>query len=480
MQKADNYDASSNIHPCFYGYIPNNKLTLERAVHFGRRFLFDLTPKLVLCAGSMVNSLINSDVGRYLEFKAIENLYLIKSLKENEQTNILKVPCTKGEVFNSKFLSSIEKRILMKFLQFAYDWGELNSGEDLNTFNERNLSKGASLYRPQNKEHNKHGFDLEGFESKPFTEFLSHNKIPLVIQEVITYTLCMHSFDKNDDLKTFDALQSLYIFLTSLGKYGETAFLYPMYGSAEIIQSFCRMCAVWGGTYMLRQGVSKVIVNTSSNKALGIIDSCGKTFLCENLICNGSDFNFDLSSSHILCTRISLCSEDKAFFKTCSRGFGVIPPNSLKFKNLQPIHITQLDSTTHACPEGSCVLYISTILSKSDDTALIMEDLVHILKKCNSFDEIFYFILEKELNDDKKANNLNLPSNVFVTNCEKYSINFQNSLNQAKSIFSNLYPEEKFLFCKSTISEPISDEIEEISILNAALDSLHTFEDVAS
>ena len=42
--------------------------------------------------------------------------------------------------------------------------------------------------------------------------------------------------------------------LRSLNVYGPTAFLASCYGSAELAQGFCRLCAVWGGVYMLRRG----------------------------------------------------------------------------------------------------------------------------------------------------------------------------------------------------------------------------------
>ena len=44
-------------------------------------------------------------------------------------------------------------------------------------------------------------------------------------------------------------------FVACLGRYGETASMYPIYGSSELAQAFCRLCAVFGGVYVLRCGV---------------------------------------------------------------------------------------------------------------------------------------------------------------------------------------------------------------------------------
>ena len=109
----------------------------------------------------MVDSLVHSGVGNYLEFKAIENIYFIsRSADENQNYNMKtaalvtcsKVPCSKGDVFNSKLLNAAEKRMLMKFLLFASDWGREIEGVESITLNENELSKGRSLFRPQNKE----------------------------------------------------------------------------------------------------------------------------------------------------------------------------------------------------------------------------------------------------------------------------------------------------------------------------------------
>ena len=48
--------------------------------------------------------------------------------------------------------------------------------------------------------------------------------------------------------------------LAAIGRFGSTAFLVPMYGSSELSQAFCRLCAVKGGIYMLRtEGVAAVV-----------------------------------------------------------------------------------------------------------------------------------------------------------------------------------------------------------------------------
>ena len=55
-------------------------------------------------------------MGRYLEFRCLEGTFV-------EWDGGLKaVPCSKADVFKSKAVSLIEKRMLMKYLNFAYEY----------------------------------------------------------------------------------------------------------------------------------------------------------------------------------------------------------------------------------------------------------------------------------------------------------------------------------------------------------------------
>ncbi|KAG7273465.1 hypothetical protein CRUP_032713 [Coryphaenoides rupestris] len=156
----------------------------------GRRFNIDLVSKLLYSRGSLINLLIKSNVSRYAEFKNVTRVLTC------HHGNIQQVPCSRADVFSSKLLSVVEKRMLMRFLTSCLD-----------------------------------------------------QDTPLHYQETPTAT----------------ALTSTRHFLQCLGRYGNTPFLFPLYGLGEIPQCFCRMCAVFGGIYCLRHSVRAVVVDRSNN-----------------------------------------------------------------------------------------------------------------------------------------------------------------------------------------------------------------------
>ncbi|KAK1128689.1 rab proteins geranylgeranyltransferase component A 2-like [Acipenser oxyrinchus oxyrinchus] len=92
------------------------KITYSQIVKEGRRFNVDLTSKLLYAKGSLVDLLIKSNVSRYAEFKNATRILTYQNGKVEQ------VPCSRADVFASKQLTVVEKRMLMKFLTFCMDY----------------------------------------------------------------------------------------------------------------------------------------------------------------------------------------------------------------------------------------------------------------------------------------------------------------------------------------------------------------------
>ncbi|NXD89482.1 RAE1 geranylgeranyltransferase, partial [Chaetorhynchus papuensis] len=92
------------------------KITYSQIVREGRRFNIDLVSKLLYSRGLLIDLLIKSNVSRYAEFK---NATRVLAFREGK---VEQVPCSRADVFNSRQLSMVEKRMLMKFLTFCLDY----------------------------------------------------------------------------------------------------------------------------------------------------------------------------------------------------------------------------------------------------------------------------------------------------------------------------------------------------------------------
>eukprot|EP00953_Heterococcus_sp_UTEX-ZZ885_P037352 19186-Heterococcus_DN1.PRE.1 len=79
-----------------------------------------------------------------------------------------------------------------------------------------------------------------------------------------------------DVITTSQGLQAMNRHLAALGRFGDTAFLTPMYGVGELAQSFCRICAVNGGVYVLNRSLRSLLIDSNSGRCIGVIDSTGQ------------------------------------------------------------------------------------------------------------------------------------------------------------------------------------------------------------
>ena len=59
------------------------------------------------------------------------------------------------------------------------------------------------------------------------------------------------------------------LYLQSVGRYGDSPFLYPIYGLGGLPEAFSRLCAIHGGTYMLNTNIDEILFD-GDGKAIGI------------------------------------------------------------------------------------------------------------------------------------------------------------------------------------------------------------------
>lgn len=79
---------------------------------------------------------------------------------------------------------------------------------------------------------------------------LEPNTIDFIGHAVALYT--------NDDFinkVSMDTIDKIKLYMDSHGRYGDSPFIYPVYGLGGIPEGFSRMCALHGGTFMLNKDI---------------------------------------------------------------------------------------------------------------------------------------------------------------------------------------------------------------------------------
>ncbi|XP_070221759.1 rab proteins geranylgeranyltransferase component A 1 isoform X2 [Bos mutus] len=301
-----------------------NRITYSQIIKEGRRFNIDLVSKLLYSRGLLIDLLIKSNVSRYAEFK---NITRILAFREGR---VKQVPCSRADVFNSKQLTMVEKRMLMKFLTFCMEYEE-------------------------------HPDEYKAYEEITFSEYLKTQKLTPNLQYFVLHSMAMTS---ETGSSTIDGLKATKNFLHSLGRYGNTPFLFPLYGQGELPQCFCRMCAVFGGIYCLRHSVQCLVVDKESGKCKAIIDQYGQRIISKHFLVEDSYLS-ENTCAHVQYRQISraILITDRSVLKTDSDQQISILTVPAEEPGTFAVRVIELCSSTMTCMKGSCP-------SSSDDQVL--------------------------------------------------------------------------------------------------------------
>lgn len=88
-----------------------------------------------------------------------------------------------------------------------------------------------------------------------------------------------------EPLLTPEGLRRVKEFIPSLNVYGNTPFLYPIYGGGDVLQSFCRINNVYAGITMLQTDVVGVVMKEEKVIGVEIVNESVHTVIrCKNVI----------------------------------------------------------------------------------------------------------------------------------------------------------------------------------------------------
>ncbi|OQR92632.1 rab proteins geranylgeranyltransferase component A [Achlya hypogyna] len=344
-----------------------SKLHEARADDFTPRstsFSIDVHPKVLLSSSPLVDVLVHSGVGRYLDFMAMHQTCMYTP--QPPHPPVWQVPCSKTDVFKSR-LSVLEKRHLMKFLQFVADYGD----DDATTLNERDLAVGRALKRPQNKRNQKAtAADLATYAGlvEALTE---HFKLSPTLRDVVLHAVLLLTETPVADLPAGPSLDRIFGFLSSIGRFAPSPFLTPLYGIAEVGQAFCRLSAVYGGVYYLRAPLTGYYVAGDRVVSLATTDAA-KCWTADHFVVNA------MYAAPWGAAPKSTCLLRGVFLFRGARDRTVIvvPPHRLRGHPFA-LHALALDGTTAVCPAEHTLVHLSTPVS----TAMPVAEMIALLQE---------------------------------------------------------------------------------------------------
>jgi len=351
--------------------------------------------------------LVSSGLTRYLEFKVVENTYLFL---ENEPRL---VPCSKSDLFKSKFISLVEKRILSKFLAFVKDYFEKETKEE-----------------------------IEG----TFLDLLNSHNLTPNLQAFVLYAIAFVDSNQQQDVNKIsktEGLQYLQKYMASLGRYGNTPFIVSLYGISELPQAFCRLCAVYGGLYMLRVHPAHFAIENGVYK--GITATQGQPFTSKHLVANVEYMPAYLDISKQCTISRCVCITNASLREGENQIIAVIPPGVVG--NQYAIRVLQFSWEMFVCPQGTYVLYFSTICSKTaqEDLESALNSLVNLSENSSKRPTALYHAYFNQFVRVPIEQSKTLPENVFLCSNPGVDLDCAQSFEEAQKIFSQICPGEEFL-----------------------------------
>jgi len=387
----------------------NNDISIEDFHILNRKFNLDISPKFLFSAGPLVKTIIKANITHYAEFKVVDRILMWRD------NFIVEVPCNRSDVFTSSFLSMIEKRTLMKFLTFCLENEEMEESD----------------------------------QRKPFKEFLTSKRLSENLQSFIIYSIAMVKPDDETEI----AMAQTRSFLSSLGHYGKTPFLWALFGTGEIPQMFCRMSAVFAGLYCL----DKVPVHMVLSEAEVVETETGKR-VCKNVLIDKHEVHckylvadptyipscfIKFNESQRVSKAILVVSHSLAYSSSEHLSFLTIPPLEGKKES---VRVIEVGPSSSACPTGLYIVYLSSPAVEHAYTDL--SEYVSLIVYSTGDTEskkpkLYWSVYFNQYSEFEVAESI--PDNIFVGELPGDSLGYKHAVLRAEEIFLSMYPSEEFL-----------------------------------
>jgi Rab GDP dissociation inhibitor len=226
--------ASLNLTNLYNMFYPGT----EPPAHLGanRDWNVDLIPKFTMANGKLVKLILHTEtVANNLEWKCVDGSFVVQmsagGIFSKAKAKVHKVPATDTEALKSDLMGMFEKRRCKKFFKFVQNYDE----------NDPKTHKGMDL------------------KAVPLKDVLSSFSLEENTVDFIVHAIALYTSDACLNLPAHEALLKVRLYMDSIGLYGNSPFLYPVYGIGGIAEGFSRLSAIFGGTYMLSKGIDEIL-----------------------------------------------------------------------------------------------------------------------------------------------------------------------------------------------------------------------------
>ncbi|KAL0078889.1 GDP dissociation inhibitor [Phycomyces blakesleeanus] len=410
MDRNDYYggeSASLNLTQLYRKYRPGVEVPAD--LGRDRDYNIDLIPKFMMANGEIVRFLTHTDVTRYLEFKQIAGSYV------SHEGKISKVPATEGEAISSSLMGLVEKRRLQKFFEFVQNWKE----DDDSTHQGLNLEKDTMVTV------------YEKFSLDPAS------------QDLLGHAMALHLDDEYLTKPARETIDKIVLYVASVTRYGKSPYIYPLHGLGELPQSFARLSAIYGGTYMLDRAVDEILYE--NGVAVGV-RSGEETARATQIICDPSYAPTKAHTTGKVVRAICFLKHPVPNTSDADSAQIVIPQNQLGRNH--DVYVACVSSNHNVCPKDTYLAIVSTVVETDEPEKEIEAGLALL----GPIHDKFVSVLDiQEPIQDGTADK------VFVSKSYDATSHFETVCDDVKSIYRRLTGSELVLKQRPTQEQEQAD-----------------------
>jgi len=186
-------------------------------------------------------------------------------------------------------------------------------------------------------------------------------------QDFIGHAMALYLDDDYITKPARPTYDRIILYTSSMARYGKSPYIYPLYGLGELPQSFARLSAIYGGTYMLDKPVDEIVTDQDGN-FVGV-RSGGEVVIAKQVIGDPSYFGAGQEAEG---GKLRVVEDGKVIRAICILKHPIpgtddsdsvqiiIPQNQVNRRN--DIYIAMVSSTHNVCAKDVYVAIVSTIV----------------------------------------------------------------------------------------------------------------------
>lgn len=406
--------ASLNITSLWKQFRPDQEVPKELGAN--RDWNVDLIPKFIMSFGKLVKMIIKTKVSEYLNWKPVDGIFVYQWQKggffTKEGGRIEKVPATAKEALSSDLMSLLEKRRCHSFMSFVTEF---------------DIKKPETYKKKETDPRN-----------VTFGQFIKYWDLEDNTIDFLGHAVALYTSDDFLNRPALEVLDKMQLYIESNGRFGNSPFIYPVYGLAGIPESFARKCAVYGGTFMLNVTCKSLTFDPQTNLSTftGSFDGVEGTAKAKMIIANPAYYQalghgklIKPVSKTIRC----ICIMDHPIPNTdnCNAVQIIIPQKQTGRKS--DIYVMQIGPSHGVCKKG----YYLAICSTTAEAKTVDEDLKLAF---NIIGPVLHKFVTEEIVYESASKDVT--NNWFVTSTLDATSHFESAAENVMEIYRKITKKE--------------------------------------